>query len=165
MGLLTTGLSRLLELLSNLTVHLNRKPLLYHKLIVALLDLELDPAGELVLVDGSADIPDVLSWQLENLFAIWQVLAHASLLVGPLSDVLDCQALIVWDLNMANLGSLDTELPASYQVFEMVDCDQIYKLKESNKKGSQKHDLASANFTGGRKNSGNHKMTGFRKHI
>ena len=71
MGLLTTGLSRLLELLSNLTVHLNRKPLLYHKLIVALLDLELDPAGELVLVDGSADIPDVLSWQLENLFAIW----------------------------------------------------------------------------------------------
>ena len=71
MGLLTAGLSRLLELLSNLTVHLDCKPLLNHKLIVALLNLVLDPVGELVLVDGSTDIPYVLSWQLENFFAIW----------------------------------------------------------------------------------------------
>ena len=76
-------------------------------------------------MDRGADVPYVLSWQLEDLLALGQILAYAALLIGPRGDILDCQSLVVWDLYMPDLGALDALLPASHQIFQVVNRDQI----------------------------------------
>ena len=68
----------------------------FNHILVASIDLILDPVGELVLEKGHAHVGDVLLWNPRKLERrLWQVLVHVRIvLIQKLPNLLDAEPLV-----------------------------------------------------------------------
>ena len=61
-------------------------------------------------------------WHLVDLLAVGEVVRHLTVLVSERSDVLDGQALVGRDCDVAHVLAIDALLLSTDQVLEEVDC-------------------------------------------
>ena len=75
---------------------------------VAFLDLISDPLGELNFQHRRTNIANPFLWSLVNLLLIGEVLVDFLVaIVNELSDLLDSEALVLWDAYVPNVLVLD----------------------------------------------------------
>ena len=110
-----------MEGLGYFAVDVDEHVLLHQQVLVALVDLRLDPVGEGFLEQRVADVGDPLLGQLVDLLGLGQVVGHDAVRRHEVGDLLDRQALVLRDGDPMHVLALDALLLAGHQVLEEVD--------------------------------------------
>ena len=109
-----------MEGLGYFAVDVDEHVLLHQQVLVALVDLRLDPVGEGFLEQRVADVGDPLLGQLADLLGLGQVVGHDAVRRDESRDLVDREALVLWDCDPLHGVTLDTLLLAGHEVLEEV---------------------------------------------
>ena len=101
----------------DLRVHFDLHALVFEELLVPLVHHPEDPVGERVLEDGRAHVGDPLLGDLPYLLTVRQVFLDLRVLVGERGDVVDGEALVLRDGDVAHLLPVDLLLHATDKIF------------------------------------------------
>ena len=116
---------------SHLWVHLNGVVLLEQDLAVPLLDLCLDPLAKGVAQDGEGHVAQVVLRQAWDLDHVWEPRRNGRLVLHQVvADLLDAEALVMWDRDPLESVVLDRLLLAGNQVFQVVAGDRVVRRQD-----------------------------------
>ena len=96
------------ECCSNFRIHVNHDILLDCNPLIPLLHLLINPIAEWIAKNGSCHIDDPLLRKFKLLLVAWKIFGSLlSMLFQEVGDVLEGQALILWNISVANIVTFD----------------------------------------------------------
>ena len=129
---LTAHMSAGIELGFHHRIYVDHHVPLVRHLVVALLDLVIDPVLEGLPGDGRDHVHHPLLRSMLHVRDIGQIVGNLRVLFGPLQDLLDGQVLVLWNVQGLDIVNMNPLLLSAYDRFEEVDRDILYRSKDSN---------------------------------